>query len=97
MNNSISTIDLSLISDASLETIAKKVISEFVEADKSPATFSLKDVTRAMTNFQVAAKNALAGDDTAIAIRDLAKEALVSVLFTISDKDATVLEKLKLS
>lgn len=97
MNNVNSLTDLFLVPDETLQTVAKKIVSTFPETgDKRKTAFSLKDVTKAIANFQVAATNALAGDTTSLAIRDLAKEALISVLHAISDKE-TIDEKLKIS
>jgi len=88
MNNVNSTIDLSVLSDAALQSMAKKIVSAFADnADKQPTAFSLKDITKAIANFQSASVNARESDPTSMAIRNLAREALISVLNVISNQE----------
>lgn len=86
MNNVNSTIDLSLLPDAALHTMAKKIVTVFADnTDNKTTAFSLKDITKAIANFQSASASVIESDPTSLAIRNLAREALISVLNTISN------------
>lgn len=75
---------LSHLPDARLQTVAKEIVTTIAESPSQPVdSFTSTDVTKAIGNFNTAVANAKDGDKTAVAIRDLAKEALLSVLSNI--------------
>lgn len=89
MSNVNFAIDLFVLSDEELYSEAKKIITAFADTtDTKLAVFSLKDVTKAMANFQSASANVKEEDESSLFIRNLAREALTSVLNAVTGKEA---------
>ncbi|MEI9945457.1 MAG: hypothetical protein WDN26_14725 [Chitinophagaceae bacterium] len=83
MKTTKSIIDLSQLPDATLKTIANEIVTEMAIKNSS-ASFSLKDATKAISNFSRAIANAKRSNNkTAVDIRNLTKEALIAVLNNI--------------